>query len=265
MAGLCTLVLAVGPSEAGTHAAGDVARPTVPATNPSQLRVVALGDSVTDGTNCGCVPFPQLYAAALGDRYGVAVQISNDGLGGATSADVLTGLETDSAVVQSADVVVVTVGANDFLGVSDDVLTASCGGDDRLACTRGGLVELQHNLEKVITTIKGLHREQPATVLLTGYWNVYEDGNVADADYSAAGRAASLELTAAVNRVIKATADATQATYVDLSAPFKGAAGDHDATPLLADDGDHPNSAGHRVIAQALLAAGLPRQLPRGH
>jgi lysophospholipase L1-like esterase len=41
---------------------------------------------------------------------------------------------------------------------------------------------------------------------------------------------------------------------VDIYAPFEGA-GDRNPTALLADDGDHPNAAGHRLIAKALLDA----------
>ena len=44
-------------------------------------------------------------------------------------------------------------------------------------------------------------------------------------------------------------------TYVDIYTPFKGADGSTDDTALLADDGDHPNAAGHQLIATALLAA----------
>ncbi|MEP6462263.1 MAG: hypothetical protein ABJC62_02360 [Frankiaceae bacterium] len=39
--------------------------------------------------------------------------------------------------------------------------------------------------------------------------------------------------------------------------PFHGADGASDVDAMLADDGDHPNAAGHRVIAAAIL-----RQLP---
>lgn len=43
-------------------------------------------------------------------------------------------------------------------------------------------------------------------------------------------------------------------TYVDLVKPFRGPSGDSDPTPLLADDGDHPNAAGVDAIADALAA-----------
>jgi lysophospholipase L1-like esterase len=61
-------------------------------------------------------------------------------------------------------------------------------------------------------------------------------------------------VTKAANRAICAAATAADDRCVDIYAPFEGA-GDRNPTTLLADDGDHPNAAGHRLIAQTLLAA----------
>lgn len=216
------LTAAPAPATQAPSATPVPARPRIPARAEAvPLHVVALGDSVTDGTNCGCVPFPELYAAGLRDRYGAPVRITNDGFSGATSSDILDELANDGTGVSTADVVVVTIGANDFSDVSEAVLSASCGGHDNLRCTSGGLTQLQHHLRSIVSSIRALDRAESTAVLLTGYWNVYEDGNVADADYSAAGRAASVALTRQVNQVIKATAVDTGATYVDLFAPFK--------------------------------------------
>ncbi len=58
------------------------------------------------------------------------------------------------------------------------------------------------------------------------------------------------------NDGLRAAAAAGGATYVDLDATFTTAAGaGNDRTSLLAADGDHPNAAGHRLIADALVAA----------
>lgn len=47
------------------------------------------------------------------------------------------------------------------------------------------------------------------------------------------------------------------AHYVDLFSPFER--GDRDVDSLMAADGDHPDAAGHELIARTLLSAGLPR------
>ena len=55
--------------------------------------------------------------------------------------------------------------------------------------------------------------------------------------------------------MIKATARRSGAYYIDLRAAFKGPDYAHDKTHYLASDGDHPNAAGHRQIANAVEAA----------
>lgn len=222
---------------------------------------MALGDSVTAGTRCRCAAFPELYARSLGERSDVPVRLTNLGAPGATSADLRDELPTHADELRRADVVLITIGANDFASLSDTVLDLACGGDDDLACSRPRLAILRANLDATLAEITDVRAGQPTTFLVTGYWNVYEDGNVADLDYTPAGRAASIALTRAVNDVIDTAVRRSGGRYVDLLTPFRGSSGDHDATPLLADDGDHPNAAGHRVIADALLSAGLPLQL----
>jgi lysophospholipase L1-like esterase len=234
--------------------------PTVtPTPALTKVHVVAIGDSVTAGTNCNCTPFPDLYATELADRYDVRAYVQNDGTGGETSSDVVDDLTSDPAErddIAQADIVVVTIGANDFGPHYNDVVTGACGGGDHLACVQDELGQLQDNLNAIVQRIHRLRGGAPTAVLLTGYWNVFEDGDVAASSMSTQGRADSDTLTVATNRIIEGVADATQSTYVDLYTPFKGADGTQDPTNLLAADGDHPNGAGHKLIADALLRAG---------
>jgi lysophospholipase L1-like esterase len=80
---------------------------------------------------------------------------------------------------------------------------------------------------------------------------------VAKAAFSSRGRTATDRLTRAANDQIATAARAEGAGYVDLYTAFKGERAERNPTTLLATDGDHPNAAGHRVIAAALLSAGL--------
>jgi len=224
----------------------------------STAHLVAIGDSVTAGTNCNCTAFPNLYAKELAARYGIAAYVRNDGQGGETSADVLDDLRGDDAEqadIARADIVVVTIGANDFGSQYGAVSSGTCGGGDDLSCVDDDLGRLQDNLTAIVRQIHRLRAGAPTAVLLTGYWNVFEDGDVARRAMTKQGLAESDTLSRATNQVIARVAGDQQATYVDLYAAFKGADGGDDPTQLLADDGDHPNAAGHRLIAQALTEA----------
>ena len=242
----------------GTTPSTTAGRPTAgsPSATPAgPVRVVALGDSVTAGTACGCTAFPELYQTGLREQVGRTVRLDDRGEPGATTSDVLDDLGSSGGrSVADADVVLVTIGANDFGDVADSVQDGSCGAD--LACAQDDLAALRTHLATLMGTIRTLRQGQPTAVLVTGYWNVYEDGEVADSDYTAAGTRASDALTRQVNAVEESAARTGGGTYVDLYAPFKGDDGGKDPTGLLADDGDHPDAEGHQVIAKALLDAG---------
>lgn len=264
------------PTEAATSSTGatpttgaSASRSPSPTGSPSPsptpagpVQVVALGDSVTAGTACGCTSFPTLYQRGLAEKTGLKVELDDRGESGATTTDVLDDLGSDGGrSVAGADVVLVTIGANDFADVADDVENGTCGTD--VACAQDDLAGLRTHLTTLMTTIRTLRDGRPTAVLVTGYWNVFEDGDVADADYTAAGTRQSDTLTKQVNAVEESVAKAGGGTYVDLYAPFKGEAGEKDPTALLADDGDHPDADGHQVIARALLTAGTaPLDLP---
>jgi lysophospholipase L1-like esterase len=223
------------------------------------VRVVGLGDSVTAGTACDCSDFVELYAAGLARRWHRDVRATNLGRGGLTSTALLARLDGDPATrsaVTAADVVLVTIGANDLTpalhawdqGPARD--EAACGG----ACDDQDLDRVAAHLRAALRQVRRLRGDRPALVLVTTYWNVFEDGDVAQADRGADYLRWSDDLTRHLDVTIERAARAENAVPVDLYAPFK-ADGRRDPTSLLAGDGDHPNAAGHRVIASALLAA----------
>ncbi|MEU4287182.1 SGNH/GDSL hydrolase family protein [Kribbella sp. NPDC026596] len=249
------LLLALVATTAGGGAVAGVRTATA---HPGQLEVVALGDSVTSGTACNCAAFPAIYGALLHTRTGSAVSVDNLGAGGLDSAGLLRRLDQpDSpteAATSTADVVLVTIGANDFGDHHDDITTGRCTDTD---CVADELEQLSANLHRILERIGALRTGRATTVLVTGYWNVFEDGEVARRTFPATGRAATTDLTLRVNAIIANVTTATGATYVDLYAPFERPG--TDVTALLAPDGDHPNAAGHHLIAQLLANTGLPR------
>lgn len=236
----------------GALVGGSNSMAAVPA-GPGLVQVVALGDSVTSGTNCTCVAFPRMYGDLLHSRTGDTVSVTNLGLGGQDSTDLLNQLYRDNSPTElatsTARIVLVTIGANDFGDHHDDITSGQCTGD----CVSDEFEQLTTNLDRILLRIRSLRDGLPTTILVTGYWNVFEDGEVARRNFPPTGVAASDQLTVRVNDVIAAAARNDYATYVDIYGPFEDNPGG--VTPLLASDGDHPNAAGHALIARLLLDA----------
>jgi lysophospholipase L1-like esterase len=248
------------PSGAATPsgAAARVAR-----AHPQGLRLAMLGDSVTAGAACGCDAFPAVYAHRLAAQLGVPAHVDNWGINGLDSDGLLWRLRHPNwnlaRSVARADVVVMTIGANDFGDHHDEVT------EGRSSRAEGDwvaheLAVMRRHIDRSLNRIKALRGGRPTSVLVTGYWNVFEDGDVARREFPAAGLGATIELTRRTNRALRDAALAGGRTYVDLFTPFQSTG--TGITRLLAGDGDHPSAAGHELIARVLLAAGLPGLSP---
>jgi lysophospholipase L1-like esterase len=235
-------------------------RPPKSTTTHRVHQVVALGDSVPAGTACGCDDYVTLLARSLSTASGPAVASTNLALPGAASGDVLgqlTGAATRAAVA-GADVVVVTVGANDVEAADDPTTCPSTDGQGSdgivAACYEQELRMLSAHLGGLLDRIQRLTGSRGTRVLVTGYWNVFLDGAVGRSKGPAYVELADA-VTRAVNRRIAAAAQAHGGTYVDLFTPFRGRNGTNDCTGLLAADGDHPDADGHALIARTLAAS----------
>jgi lysophospholipase L1-like esterase len=239
---------------------GMVASPTSEPTAAGPWHVVALGDSVTSGAHCNCAGYPAIYARDLARARGARVTVQNLGQGGQTSTGLLGQLRRPGSpqrtAVQHADIVLITIGANDFSDHHDDVVADRCALDGQSPCVDTEMRELRQNMLALLDTINNLRAGRRTAVLVTGYWNVFQDGDVARRDFGERGLQAALHLTERANQVIRSVSDRAGARYVDIFAPFERPGAD--VTSLLAPDGNHPDAAGHELIARSLLAAGLP-------
>lgn len=206
--------------------------------------LVVLGDSVASGYACSCGGF----AADLAQANGPAA-LTNDAENGLTSEGLLAELSSPTldAALASATVVTVTIGANDF--DESQAADTSCA---NATCYAATLQTMTTTIEAITSRLSALTKPG-TTVVLTGYWNVFLDGAVGarnGATYVATSDTLSRQVNAAVSQI----AAQHQMFYADIYTPFKGS-GSGDDTALLAADGDHPNAAGHRVIAAAIAAA----------
>ena len=242
-----------------SRAAAPVDVPTAaPTAAPTRHVVLAVGDSVPSGHACDCVPFPQTYGSLLGEVVGAPVTVDNRAVSGLDTAGLLAQLRSQGMqdAVRASDVILVTIGANDFGDRHGQVVDGDCGsgGTD---CVADDLASMRTRLAAALARINALRGGRPTSVLVTGYWNVFQDGDVARRAYGESGLRASLRLTRRANAAIASVATDAGDRYVDLYQPFEESG--RDVTSLMAADGDHPNAAGHDLIAQTLLDSGLPR------
>jgi lysophospholipase L1-like esterase len=193
-----------------------------------------------------------LVAGAIENRSGRSTEADNLARGGLTTADVRSQLDDPgiAADVADADVLIVTVGANDL----DD---AGLAGPSDVPVVerptyRHAMAHQREDLNALLGRVAALRGGSHGRVLVTGYWNVFLDGPAGrdrGPDYVMGSNAVTVADNAIIAEIVAAHGD----EYVDLYTPFKGADGHQVATALLAADGDHPSAAGHRLIAETVL------------
>lgn len=241
------------PSAAGisTGASGNARR---------SITVLGIGDSVTAGSNCDCQAFVELYAADLAHERGLKTSAINLGASsGGTSSQLLASLTHPGTLrgrVAESDILLVTIGANDLYSPVGTWRSSGCD----TTCYSPVAENVGRNVGRIVSAARAARPDHPATILVTDYWNVFPDGDVGIAEKGASFQSWSDRLTRSANQQIRRSAQRAGATCVDLYEPFKGD-GSRNPTSLLAADGDHPNSAGHQLIASTLLA-NMPLRIP---
>jgi len=222
------------------------------------ITVVGIGDSVTAGSNCDCAAFIGLYATGLASARGLKTSSMNLGVSGWTSSQLLRSLTLPGSFrdqVARADILLVTIGANDLVPL-ESRQPSGCG----TTCYSPLVESVGHNVELIVAAARAAQPDHPPTTLVTNYWNVFQDGDIGTAENGESFQSWSDILTRAANAQICDAALRAGATCVDLYSPFKGD-GSKNPTSRLAADGDHPNSAGHQLIASVLLA-NTPLHIP---
>jgi lysophospholipase L1-like esterase len=185
-----------------------------------------------------------------------ATQVRNLGVPGWTTSDLVSALRPGGNVARrlpGADIVTITIGANDMSRARNEWAHDEC-----VDCFARVAASVRTNVAEIIRLVRARVGTRPLEVLVTTYWNVFKEPPAAGRDDpDGPGYVEMAELaTSRANHAICAAAKQRHAACVDLYRPFKGAHGGRDATGLLAPDRDHPDAAGHQLIASTLAAYG---------
>lgn len=248
-AGACSVLLTgcareafSSPSHASTARAVSTARPMQP------LDIAALGDSVPAGT--GAQSFVTMVGHALADQDHRRLVLDNEAISGLDSAYVLKQLTQPEVkrAVRAADITLIEVGANDFDEASAS--DPSCAPVRTAGCYATDMETFRTNLTTILGEVTSL-RKAGSRIVVIGYWNDFADGAAGAAKgsgYLTQGR----DLTQWTNNTIQSVAASQGASYADVFTPFFASG---NLTPDLQADGEHPDDAGHRIIANAVLKA----------
>jgi lysophospholipase L1-like esterase len=204
---------------------------------------VALGDSLAAGVGAER-GYVDRYAAHLRNDTGARVRVTNLGVSGQTSSELLDALRGDESMrraIEGAEVVTFNIGLNDLGHAGAAYQEGTCGGEDGEECLREAVEALKDNWDAIATKLLGL-RSTGNTIIRTpglGYTPRAED----DLEH----------YVSEVNRHIASTARSRAVPYVEIPAGEIG----------MSPDGVHPNDAGYATIADRLRGLGFGPLHPR--
>jgi lysophospholipase L1-like esterase len=220
-------------------------------------QVVMLGDSAATGV-------AEPLAAALDADLGVGVQLRLLTHGGWTSADLLAALRRDpevQAAVLLAQVVVWTIGGNDFDHARAQYQEGTCGGTDNQDCLRALVSAFAATCDTIMAEIAWLGRGHPVIVRVVDIYYPFIATDRTTTSWPDGGRTDLAVLgpyLAVLNSSIARSAARYQVRVARASEAFNGDAGNEDpaVAGLLAADGEHPSERGNVRITERLRHLG---------
>ncbi len=234
---VCLLATACSEAESGGSQEDEKPRRAPSGQETVSWDYVALGDSLAAGVGAER-GYVDRYAAHLRNDTGARVRVSNFGVSGQTSSELLDALRGDESMrraIEGAEVVTFNIGINDLGRAGAAYEEGTCGGEDGEECLREAVEAVKDNWDAIATELLGL-RSTGDTIIRTpglGYTPQAEE---------------KLEhYVSEVNRHIASTTRSKAVPYVEIPAGEIG----------MSPDGVHPNDAGYATIADRLRGLGF--------
>jgi len=226
----------------------------------------ALGDSLAYGYGAaGNYGYVERYRDYLEADNGVDVELTNLGIPGWTSGDLLAALKKNSIyrnAIANSDVVTFDIGGNDFLNAAEKYIAGTCGGKKKNKCLTKAHKKFKSNFKKIISLIKKLNKKDS---LILRSMNIYcpnttfylNDDFITNDKYPNDFAVINPVLTK-INRLISKTCRSKKIPFADVHLSYNGSSGTED--PVLKgyiyDDLLHPNDIGYQIIADDFRSLG---------
>ncbi|WP_164931527.1 GDSL-type esterase/lipase family protein [Longirhabdus pacifica] len=212
-----------------------VTEPEEEIVEPGTIRLIAIGDSITNGfgDESGNGGYASIVRDALKEEEDIEqVVFANFAIDGYTTVDVLSDLNEKEGIkdeVKKADMILMTIGANDLLPTSEEV---------NLEVVSGRRAEVLNNLQSIFTLIREYNSE--AQIVYTGLYNPFVE---IDMD-----KQISIEIDSWNSDVFKLATTFDNILVVRPDNLFHG-------DEFFAFDNYHPSFLGHERIAERIMQA----------
>ena len=204
---------------------------------------VALGDSLAAGVGAER-GYVDRYAAHLRNDTGARVRVTNLGVSGQTSSELLDALREDESMrraIEGAEVVTFNIGLNDLGHAGAAYEEGECGGEDGEECIREAVEALKDNWDAITSELLSLRSTGDTVIRTPGLGYTPRAGD--DLEH----------YVSEVNHHIASTTRSKAVPHVEIPAGEIG----------MSPDGVHPNDAGYATIAGRLRTLGFNPLHPR--
>ena len=234
---VCLLATACSEAESGGSREDEKPRRAPAGPETVSWDYVALGDSLAAGVGAER-GYVDRYAAHLRNETGARVRVSNFGVGGQTSSELLDVLRRDESMrraIEGAEVVTFNIGLNDMGRAGAAYEDGTCGGEDGEECLRRAVDALKDNWDAIVAELLSL-RSTGGTIIRTP-----------GLGYTPRAEEKLQHYVSEVNRHIASTTRSKDVPHVEIPAGEIG----------MSPDGVHPNDAGYATIADRLRGLGF--------
>ncbi len=202
-----------------------------------EVNVVTLGDSLTEGS--GDETNNSGYVGILDDTINQDKQVAqfqNFAKRGSRSGQLLNRLEDEDVTqaLDNADIVLITIGANDIMQVFKENFT-----DLTLEKFTSEQIRYEQRLENIFTRIQDVNEE--ADIYLIGFYNPFKEyfADIEELEY----------IVDSWNQIGKdVTQKYSNVHYIPIKDLF-----DNAETNYFSEDNFHPNALGYRLMANRIL------------